>query len=232
MADVNNRPKCKTCDRPAAKSYLQCWKCAEKRRQENAQPCAVEDCQNKASKRGMCNKHYLRKKKTGTTDSLSTPKGEPLRWLRELCENPPADKCVLWPFSKLNVGYGVVRFEGKNIAANRAALIITTGENPKGMDAAHGPCNNRLCCNPHPDHGLRWASRKQNVQDMVDYGDIDGRRASELRRAGLTEEKILKIYQDSGTVAAIAKRHSVSLYQAGAIRRGDSWAWITNADAV
>ena len=229
MTKDNTKRKCKTCDRPSAKGYLQCRKCGDKRRRDSAGPCPVDGCDRKIERCGMCNTHYRRLKKTGTTDLLTTPKGEPLRWLRELCEKPPSDKCVLWPYSTLNVGYGVVRFEGKNIAANRAALIITTGKNPKGMDAAHGPCNNRLCCNPHPDHGLRWATRKENVQDMVDYGDMASRRSSELIRAGLTTEKIMDVYNDNGTnVADIARRHGVSYYQAGAIRRGDSWTWVTS----
>ena len=227
MTKNNTRPKCSTCDSPAAKSYSQCHSCSHKRRMATAGPCSVDGCEGKQVTAGMCNKHYRRKRKTGTTELLTTPKGEPLQWLRDLCENPPADRCVLWPYSLLSVGYGVVRFKGKNMAANRVALIIYTGENPKGMDAAHGPCNNRLCCNPHPEHGLRWASRKENVKDMFDHGDLAGRRESDLRRAGLTEEKILEIYNDSGTATEIAKRHGVSLYQAGAIRRGDSWTWVT-----
>lgn len=97
-----------------------------------------------------------------TIPTNATPQG----FIFEVAAFPPPDRCVIWPFAMEKTGYGVLKYNGKKVTASRMALFLFTGYDPVDLDAAHGPCHNRACCNPHPDHGMRWATRQQNMMDM------------------------------------------------------------------
>jgi len=85
------------------------------------------------------------------------------------------DECIIWPHAKNRDGYGNVWVGGKKRLAHRVALDLTKprpigkvcsvkGEWVEGhrLDAAHGPCHNRPCCNPRH---LTWATRAENLAD-------------------------------------------------------------------
>ena len=118
-------------------------------------PCAAPGCGRDARTKGFCSTHYEHNRKCG--DPLSRRERID-RFLADLVSSP-TDQCVSWPFAVSSAGYGVVIHDGKMMTALRAALVMLTGENPSGMDAAHGACHNRLCCNPHPEHGASWKTR-------------------------------------------------------------------------
>jgi len=118
----------------------------------------------------------------------------------------------------------VVIHDGKMMTALRAALVMLTGENPSGMDAAHGACHNRLCCNPHPEHGASWKTRADN---MADKGrDGTARAGSDIPSSRLREWQVRSIHaaRASGEPAsALAERYGVSEATIGAICSGRRW---------
>ena len=91
-----------------------------------------------------------------------------LEWLKKVVSAAPTDDCIIWPFAVNYEGYGYVKFAGRSaMLSGRAILIMSSGDDLIGMHAAHGPCNNRRCCNP--SH-LSWKTPKQNQRDRFRDG--------------------------------------------------------------
>lgn len=151
-----------------------------------------------------------------------TAHGEPLRFLTALAANPPSDKCVLWPYMKSKAGYGVVKHNGKRRPAHRLALSLFTGlwPSPK-INAAHGPCHNPSCVNPHPEHGLRWATAKENQLDR--YRDGTAPVGEGHPQSKLTDDKVRSILSDNRSSVALAKEHGVSPSAVYLIRSRKTW---------
>lgn len=83
------------------------------------------------------------------------------------------DACWPWrAYRRMNRngkdGYGRIQVGGRRsplILAHRFALVLTSGEEPEGMEAGHGPtCTTTLCCNPRH---LRWVTRRENEADKA-----------------------------------------------------------------
>jgi hypothetical protein len=83
--------------------------------------------------------------------------------------------CLIWERGKYGDGYGAVKVDGRKRLTHRVALQLTKprpmgkvcsikGEWVPGhkLDAAHGPCHNRLCFNPQH---LSWKTRAENQAD-------------------------------------------------------------------
>lgn len=65
-------------------------------------------------------------------------------------------------------GYGQFSVDRVPLYAHRVALELSGVSIPDGMYATHG-CDNKPCCNPHPDH-VRLGTPQQNAQEMHDRG--------------------------------------------------------------
>lgn len=133
------------------------------------------------------------------------------------------DECLLWPFAVDAIsGYGIVRINNKTRTAHRAALVLATGQDPEGMDAAHGPCHDRRCCNPRH---LSWKTPTANHADKV--RDDTHNRGVRQYRAKLTSEKVLAIVADDREHKVIAADYGVSRSVVSAIKTGLHWNWLT-----
>jgi hypothetical protein len=89
-------------------------------------------------------------------------------------ENAGTD-CLVWPYKTYGGKYARFRRNNANLTAHVVALEMTTPR-PAGkvcsikgdwvpgdeLDAAHGPCHNRLCYNPRH---LSWKTRAENIAD-------------------------------------------------------------------
>ena len=150
-----------------------------KREKKNKGPCVVAGCGKEGSRAGqMCYGHYMRNYRTG--DPLGVADKKKI-FIEKLLANPTSE-CVIWPFSMKDNGYGhhsYIDESGANImvTAHRHMLSQLTGENPKSGLACHGPCHNRACVNPHPEHGMYWGDKKQNALDQKRDGTcLEGER--------------------------------------------------------
>lgn len=157
--------------------------------------CSVPNCGGKHNCRGYCRKHYSRLQRIGYVDDSAlqlAPAGTHLAFIKSIIDTGPTNTCILWPYKLIDKdGYGVMVFGGNTTRAHRVALCLLTNTNPRGVFATHGPCNNRLCVNPWPEHGMRWGSPKDNRKDMErDDTVLRGERNHEAK---LTADEVLEI---------------------------------------
>ena len=134
--------------------------------------CSVEDCDRDAQKRDLCNMHYLRLVRHGTTS-------RPLRKLS------PADRleaglmvmptgCVEWVKSGSPRGYGRIYVDGKSMLTHRLAWILINGPIPDGLHVLHH-CDDPPCCQTEPTEGypdghLFLGTDADNMADMAAKG--------------------------------------------------------------
>ena len=129
-------------------------------------------------------------------------------------------RCWIWTRC-LGNGYGYVGFEGRTRKASRLVLRWYTGESGDGLDAAHGPCNNRACV--HPLH-LSWKTRKENMADMARDGTST--RGERSGTALLTRAQVRVIRRDTRVQRVVAKSYGVSQATVSLIKSGRRWAWL------
>jgi len=192
--------------------------------------CKVEGCTRNAHWRshgalGWCKSHYARWRAHGDPLGGRTPLGEPMRWLQSVVRNPP-EGCVIWPFATSR-GYGYIRkFRNeKSVSASRAALILHTNQDPQDADAAHGPCHNRLCCNPKH---LSWKSRADNMADKARDGtNAIGEKnpQSKLTAADILEIRKMRSVRHISQ-QKIADQFCVSRKAIGKILSGETWSHV------
>lgn len=114
--------------------------------------CSVQECELRASSRGMCNKHYLRWYQYGRTSLRILPSDLDVLTASIAIGDPPAHRpalgpCWLWTGTKHSsgrTGYGW--FRGRALA-HRASYEIHVGPIPRGLQIDH-LCRVRRCVNP------------------------------------------------------------------------------------
>lgn len=158
-----------------------------------------------------------------------TPNGEPRRFLLEIAASPPTI-CVPWPYAKDRVGYGRLKWHGKQRPAHRVAWEVYNGcEMDRALDACHEPviCHERSCINPLH---IRPGTRSDNMADaLLDGTDIRGKRNM---NAKLTEQQVLAIFADPRSKAAIARDYGVARKTICSIKSGANWGWLTVGDCI
>lgn len=182
--------------------------------------CSVSGCDRKHKAKGFCRMHYLRFYRTGTVEKTNLTNGEALQWLKNAIETASADQCIKWPFRKKD-GYGRVYVNGRPMSASRAALVIHTGKDPKDLQAAHGPCHNPSCCNPHH---LSWKTPSGNQRDRFRDGtaSIGEKQGSSKLKA----QQVIAIRSDKRTYVQIAQAYGISKTHVGSIKRRERWTHI------
>ena len=184
----------------------------------NRNGCKVAGCNGKHKGHGYCEPHYRSWKRHGSPHirKHASP-GESVAWLRENIKLATPNECLIWPFGQKS-GYGTLVFQGVNMNAHRAALIILTGRNPPSLVAAHGPCHNRLCCNPHH---MTWKTHKENADDRNRDGtDIRG---EQVFNSKLTNEQVILIRDDNRTHKQIAADFGISQSSVSMIKSRKRW---------
>jgi hypothetical protein len=186
--------------------------------------CSLDVCDGKATKRGLCNKHYLRWWKHGDPNGGETPKGEPHTFLENTVLTYEGDECLIWPYAKAS-GYGQIRIGGRSFLVSRVVCEKTNGTPPSESDeAAHSCGNGHLGC--VTKRHLRWATRSENREDMILHGK--SLRGEKNPFANLTQNDVKKIRSLLGTMSQrkIATQFGVTQAAITSIATGKSWAWL------
>lgn len=118
-------------------------------------------------------------------------------------------------------GYGVLRYAGMCLRANRISARLSFGPIPNGKHICHH-CDNPPCCNPNH---FFYGTDMENSKDCIRKGRA--RKALGLYAANvkLTPEKVFLIRSllKESSHLKLAKRFKVHKATIGAIARGTTW---------
>lgn len=90
-------------------------------------------------------------------------KGKGIKFLRDHLDYQ-GDGCLIWPFARIQTGYGQVGYLGKVYKANRLMCMLAHGDPPTPKhESAHSCGNGHLGC-VNPKH-LSWATYQENQQE-------------------------------------------------------------------
>jgi hypothetical protein len=186
--------------------------------------CTVENCCNPVTNRlrGLCRAHYARYRRYGDPNAGNTLYGAPERFLQDVVLKENGSGCLIWPYARMQAGYGVIRRNGTAKYVHIIACEARHGPKPQGrFEAAHS-CGNPACCNPQH---LRWATPRENQLDKWRHGTmIMGKRHPFTK---FSDAEILQIVSLRGVKGptAVARQFGisqayVSQLWAGDVRRG------------
>lgn len=131
--------------------------------------CSVDGCDRPALVKGLCNMHYRRKRRLGTTGGP-----EPRAKGRTHLDRRPAherfwskvDKsgtCWTWQATKTKGDYGTFQWNGRQGLVHRFSYEQAYGPIPEGMYIDHA-CHTPACVNPAH---LRTVTNKQNIENLL-----------------------------------------------------------------
>lgn len=125
--------------------------------------CTVSGCDKHRHGRGLCQKHYTRLIRTGSTESrIATADHSAADRLAARVVRRGPDDCWLWQGGTGVGGYGQLRVNGRRYLAHRLAYELSAGPIPPDVRIDHR-CREPLCCNPRH---LRLATIKQNAENL------------------------------------------------------------------
>jgi hypothetical protein len=128
------------------------------------------------------------------------------------------DECLLWPFSRDQLGYGMISVTNRRPAKMQRVHNLmcekTYGLPPPNHESAHS-CNVRHCI---AKRHLSWKTHKANVEDSIRAGTH-----YKPRHALLTEDQVYEIRAATGLHRDIAARYGVSVYTVSDIKHERSW---------
>ena len=188
--------------------------------------CSIKSCDNPVHTRRLCNTHYRRLRRTGTTRLLNTGKGEAIEYLFDALKHKNKRECLVWPYARSQDGYARVRYKGKLRIASRLVCTLVHGKPRLGQEARHS-CGkgHEGCINLHH---LHWATPKENAADKILHGTkLFG---EGIAQAVLRETDVVSICRllDSGyTHKRLSIKFNVSRETISGIARGDTWKHVT-----
>lgn len=190
--------------------------------------CSVSGCENTSRSKGLCNKHLLRLKHTGTTDP--GPKAQaPIeeRFMRHF-EKRDIGECWPWNGNINHSGYGVISKGGKKagvLLAHRLSWEIANNQKIVRGKAVLHSCDNPKCVNPLH---LRLGTQSDNVRDMQAKGRhvVIHVRGQEHHSAQFTEKEVIKIRASTKSNRDLADHYGVHISSIRKIRSRVTWRHI------
>jgi hypothetical protein len=115
--------------------------------------CSAPGCSGRVAARGVCDRHYRRLLRRGTTELRTVEER-----LKKGTSRQP-DGCWLWTGLKASGGYGRIKIDGTHQQVHRVAYEMHIGPIPDGLQLDH-LCRNKACVNP--DH-LEPVTQRENI---------------------------------------------------------------------
>lgn len=187
-----------------------------------ASVCAVGNCDKAAYKMGLCNAHYIRKRRHGDPLAGRVPNGVPKRYLLEVVIPFDEDACLIWPYGKTNK-YPSISVDGTTRPVIGIVCEARWGPAPSPQHEVAHKCGVRACCAPRH---LRWATVLENAQDRIIHGTV--LRGEMVPNSKLSADDVRIIRSLKGTMSEpkIAALFNVSRGAVNHIFRGNSWSWL------
>lgn len=190
-------------------------------RSRNDSVCAVAGCDERASSRGWCLRHYMRWHRYGDPVTPAWDLSAERRFLEKVdkCGPVPAERpelgvCWMWTGAVCKrTGYGKARFHNKTQNAHRVALMVLEGVDIPSFMVGDHLCRNRRCVNP--SH-IEVVTQQENVQRGVAARRSTARRLAAGMAVGMV---LFAVGCDTEAVHQAASRYGVQLtdQQAAAI---------------
>lgn len=177
--------------------------------------CTVDNCGRAYFAKGLCQRHYERKRKSGQIELLSL---EDRFWKKV----NKTEGCWLWTGGKNADGYGIVCVASTREAAHRVSWKLHNGPIPEGRHVLHH-CDNPPCV--RPDH-LFLGDQVANVADMMAKGRGLKSRGEQQANAKLTEQAVRDIRDSSLSQRALARKYGVKHKAIGCIKRRETWTHV------
>jgi hypothetical protein len=181
--------------------------------------CTIPNCLNAYYAKGLCNKHYLRRKRGQDLYSQSVYEETPLeRFSKKYTK--AASGCWEWDFPRPDGRANTFNYDGKVQSAYRVSYQLHKGPIPEGLCVLHH-CDNGLCVNP--DH-LFLGTHHDNYEDMRSKGRSNTAHGEQKKRiAKLTEEAVRDIKTSSMNGSQLAKKYGVDRRTVYDILDGKTW---------
>lgn len=148
--------------------------------------------------------------------------GEQRRYFNEVVVVYDGDDCLIWPYSLLNNGYGVLNKK----VVSRMACEKRHGPPPdEKYDAAHSCGKGHLGC-VNPMH-MSWKTRKENMADQLEHGTRN--RGERQGNSKLTPDMVREIRSQLGcrTQLSMAREYGLSPGHVSNIVNGKKcWEWL------
>jgi hypothetical protein len=138
--------------------------------------CLIDECGSPVKSLGLCEKHYFRQRRTGTTELVKPDPVE--RFWRKVKKTKSC-----WMF-KGAYGHGQFKVDGRSVMAHRYAYELVVGPIPDGMVLDH-LCRKAGCVNPAH---LEPVTQAENVRRGVSAAAQNARKTHCKRGHEFTSE--------------------------------------------
>lgn len=135
-------------------------------------------------------------------------KGRGIQFLRDLVGHEGED-CIIWPFTRVQNGYGVLGLNGRIVVASRTMCELAHGEPPTPEhDAAHSCGKGHEGC-VNPKH-LGWKTPSENSLDRRAHGTHATSQWGSAGKLQPIEIEQIRALRDSATQRQIAEQFGIS----------------------
>jgi hypothetical protein len=179
----------------------------------------------------------------GTNKSKGIIKDHPFRYIHghnrkrndrerfeEKIERVPECGCWIWMGAIDKQGYGAFGINGKNLKAHRVSWMFHHGNMPPKDKGVLHRCDIPLCVSPHH---FFLGTQLDNIRDCISkkrFRANGGKHGQDHPVSKLSNSDAINIFRDSRTAIVIAKDYGVSRSTVAAIKCGQNWGHIVNAN--
>lgn len=189
--------------------------------------CSIKNCHSPSRTKGLCNKHALRLRITGTTDPGPKAQGTLEERFWKKVSKGKKTECWEWIGNQSPAGYGRIQRGGKNsphLNAHRVSYELHNGKIPDGYVVMH-KCDNPSCVNPNH---LSLGTPRQNTQDMIHKGRqvVVAPLGVENGKSILNPDLVKYIRKSVKNNAELGRELGVSINAVRGVRIGRTWSHV------